>query len=233
MFEVTPERRKHWIKLSDIFTPEHIDIPCPNPACQKDLVNYPAKWTKYNSFAFAKIKCANCGTTTRLFLVDPPTANIPEAINESQLFVIPPPSFHKPLPDGLSKISPAFIDIYTQTQRAELSNLNQLVGIGYRKALEFLVKDYLAYTRPDEAYKIRKTWLLSCITNYVTDPYLLETAKRAIWLGNDHAHYTQKWEDKDIEHLRDLVVLALNWITSDLLKDKLIAEMPDPKAGGA
>ena len=36
-----------------------------------------------------------------------------------------------------------FLTIYNQSLSAEDNNLDQIAGIGYRKALEFLIKDYL------------------------------------------------------------------------------------------
>ena len=42
----------------------------------------------------------------------------------------------------IKTISPQFSIIYNQAYFAEQNNLNQITGVGYRKALEFLIKDY-------------------------------------------------------------------------------------------
>ncbi len=42
--------------------------------------------------------------------------------------------------DNILGLSLAFVETYMQAQRAEASELDQICGIGYRKALEFLVK---------------------------------------------------------------------------------------------
>lgn len=41
----------------------------------------------------------------------------------------------------IDEISPKFNEIYKQALAAEVSNLNEIAGLGYRKSLEFLIKD--------------------------------------------------------------------------------------------
>jgi hypothetical protein len=128
--------------------------------------------------------------------------------------------------ETVSGLSPTFVDIYNQAMAAESQGLDQLVGIGLRKALEFLVKDFASQQHPEQIETIRKVALATCIENYVTDANIKETAKRAAWLGNDETHYVRKWEDKDIRDLKLLVRLTTNWIDSVLLTQKYVAEMP-------
>ncbi len=54
-------------------------------------------------------------------------------------------------------------------------------------------------------------------------------ASRAAWLGNDHSHYIKKWADKDLENLKDLIHLTVNWIDSALTTEKIKKEMSKPK----
>ena len=42
----------------------------------------------------------------------------------------------------IAGVSPSFIEIYNQAMTAESNGLTEIVGIGLRKSLEFLVKDY-------------------------------------------------------------------------------------------
>ena len=37
-------------------------------------------------------------------------------------------------------------------------------------------------------------------------------ASRATWLGNDQTHYEQKYTDNDINDLKRLIKLSVNWI---------------------
>jgi hypothetical protein len=51
-------------------------------------------------------------------------------------------------PDSVVEVSPNFVLIYTQAIAAESQSLDQIAGIGLRKALEFLVKDFLIHEEP-------------------------------------------------------------------------------------
>ena len=136
------------------------------------------------------------------------------------------------LPTGLSRvvndISPDFAEIYNQAVEAEERGLRLVCGPGYRKALEFLIKDYLRVLYPDDAETIKKLLLAKCISEYVKDAQVHEVAKRAVWLGNDETHYVRKWEDKDLAALKSLIELSVHWIRMDVLTHSLLADMPEP-----
>jgi hypothetical protein len=165
----------------------------------------------------------NCGS---LFIVEY------SAKDSSDLFT--PSVFYPWLPDnakiaeGVEGISPDFVKILNQSLAAESHNLDQIVGIGLRKALEFLVKDYCAYKVPGEASKVKTKFLGQCITEYVKDPNIERCAKRATWLGNDETHYTRVWTGHDIKDLKVLIQLTQNWISNELLTQKYLSEMPEP-----
>jgi hypothetical protein len=125
----------------------------------------------------------------------------------------------------IQDLSPTFIEIYNQAISAESNNLDQLVGIGLRKALEFLIKDFACSQNPDKEDEISSTWLGTCISNFINDTNVKECAKRAAWLGNDETHYTRRWDDRDITDLKLLVRLTMNWIENVMLTQKYISEM--------
>ncbi len=140
----------------------------------------------------------------------------------------------KPIvPECVREISPQFLEVYTQSLAAEANQLDQIVGIGLRKALEFLVKDFLIREHAAAKDGILRAQLGTCINNYVTDANLKKCAERAAWLGNDETHYLRKWEDKDIEDLKILVKLTLNWIENVVLTKQYEAAMPAPPSGAA
>jgi hypothetical protein len=122
-----------------------------------------------------------------------------------------------------------FVSIYNQSLAAEAKELDQLVGIGMRKALEFLIKDYAVSENQGKGDEIRKITLANCIAQYVTDPNVKECAKRATWLGNDETHYTRKWESKDVTDLKLLVKLTVNWIDNAVMTKNYIADMSSGK----
>ena len=133
------------------------------------------------------------------------------------------------VPDVVAKISPSFVQISGQVNYADAAQLDQLVGIGLRKALEFLVKDYAVHKNPSGAEAIQESMLGSCIDKSVDDGNVKSCAKRAAWLGNDETHYLRKWDDKDIRDLKLLVKLTVNWIENVLLTEQYEKEMSEGK----
>jgi hypothetical protein len=128
--------------------------------------------------------------------------------------------------EGVAKISPKFVEIINQSFAAESHDLDQLVGIGLRKALEFLIKDYCICKHPDEEAEIKARPLGQCITDYISDSNIKDCAARATWLGNDETHYTRVWTEKDINDLKILIQLTKNWISNELLTERYRSTMP-------
>ncbi len=131
--------------------------------------------------------------------------------------------------EEISDLSPDFCAITSQSSNAEKLGLSLIAGGGYRKALEFLIKDYAIQLRPGDAEQIKKTDLGACIQTYITNEMVKETAKRAVWLGNDEVHYLRKWEDHDLQDLKELMKLVLNTIQGELIYSKMKLTMPKGK----
>jgi len=139
--------------------------------------------------------------------------------------------------ETISKISADFYEIYQQAHKAEQHGLLLVAGPGYRKALEFLIKDYIISqfkeTDPQklaaEKAAVEKTLLGSCIKTYVKSDQIKEIAKRAVWLGNDETHYVRRWEDKDLKDLKKLISLTMHWVEMELLTVEVISDMPEGK----
>ena len=125
----------------------------------------------------------------------------------------------------ISNLSEMFVEVYNQAMAAEAAQLDQLTGIGLRKALEFLVKDYAIGRHPEQKGEIEGLWLSKCIDRFIDDPNVKACATRAAWLGNDETHYIRKWLDRDISDLKVLIRLTVNWIENVLLTEKYTSEM--------
>ena len=130
---------------------------------------------------------------------------------------------------------PSFYKIYKQANRAEELGLSEICGMGYRKSIEFLIKDFIkrelkqSKTPKEEIVKIIKTSLSKCIEKYITDPEIKSMATRATWLGNDETHYYKKWPKKNISDLKILIQLTIYYIESHLLSKKYEKHMDKPK----
>ena len=109
---------------------------------------------------------------------------------------------------------PAFVTIYHQSEQAEQDGLTEICGVGYRKAVEFLVKDYLilkiqAGSQSDEDKLLEinqiKSMLLSQCISRIDDVRIKTSATKATWLGNDETHYTRKYENRDVQDLKKFI----------------------------
>lgn len=140
----------------------------------------------------------------------------PNAIPKSKVFS-----------DIINSISTEFSKIYNQAYHAEQMGLDQICGVGYRKALEFLIKDYLISKEQDDKkiVSIKKKFLSNCIQEDVQDNNIKEVARRAAWLGNDETHYVRQWENKDVNHLKHLIGLTVRWIENEIETERVLQEM--------
>ena len=136
--------------------------------------------------------------------------------------------FKKEFSDILNELSPNFVEIYNQSYIAEQLDLNHVCGVGYRKALEFLIKDYLIAISPEEKHKdIKDKFLNNCIKDDIDNTNIKKVAVRAVWLGNDETHYIRKWENKDISDLKTLIGLTIHYIESEIQAEILLEEMSE------
>lgn len=127
--------------------------------------------------------------------------------------------------DTISAISDNFICIYNQAFAAEQYGLVDVCGVGYRKALEFLIKDYVILSNSEDKEKITGMNLARCIDEYVDDCKVKSVAQRAVWLGNDETHYVRIWDGRSIDDLKILIDLTLHWIEMESLTRNYSAEM--------
>ena len=131
----------------------------------------------------------------------------------------------KEFSENITNLSNNFVDIYNQAAKSESLNLHHIAGIGYRKALEFLIKDYLIKKNPEKEQAIKMKFLGKCIKEDIQNLNLKEIAERATWLGNDETHYVRQWEDKDINDLKALINISLHWIDMEILTEQYKQEM--------
>lgn len=130
--------------------------------------------------------------------------------------------------DRIRLLSPYFCDLYDEAMAAEQYYLTGIAGVGYRKALEFLVKDFVISQNPDKADEIKKRPLNQCINDFIDNDLLKTAVTRAVWLGNDQTHYSTKFTDKTIDDLKSLIRLSLHWI-SMILETQEAEKIPPKK----
>ena len=131
------------------------------------------------------------------------------------------------LPEVISQLSPQFVSIFKEAEEARQIGLSQIAGPGYRKAFEFLIKDYAKSKTPEKAVQIEEAFSGKVVNDYISDTRIQGVAKRALWLGNDETHYLKKWIAHDINDLINLIKLTINWIEIEHLSDNYRKEMPE------
>lgn len=120
----------------------------------------------------------------------------------------------------LTQLSPNFDLIYNQACKAEIDHLDQIAGIGYRKSIEFLVKDFAIHLRPRNADKIKNMTLGNCIKEYIDDPRIKILAEKSVWIGNDETHYVRKHENKDISDMKNFIDALVYFISMILITEE-------------
>lgn len=135
----------------------------------------------------------------------------------------------KAIPEIIDEISPNFRSIFEEAQAAQHLGYTQICGGGYRKALEFLIKDYATILYPDKDEEIKKMELGNCISQYVDNDLIKCFANRASWLGNDELHYLRKWEELDLLDLEGFIDQAIMAIDLEERRKELERSMPKPK----
>ena len=128
--------------------------------------------------------------------------------------------------EHISKISPQFLKIYHQAEKAESQNLTEICGLGYRKALEFLIKDFAIYKNPDKEEDIKSMSLSSCIKTYIDADNIKTLAIRSAWLGNDESHYVRKHESYSFQDMKKFIVAVAYFISMTLITEEAADIVP-------
>lgn len=149
------------------------------------------------------------------------TSNVTYGRDVCKCIEIYPPIIENTLmSQSISNLSPAFCKIYNQAATAEKNGLDEISGIGYRKALEFLIKDFSIHRYPDDKENIEKLPLSTCINKYCENSKLKTLATACVWLGNDETHYIRKHEEYSVSELKAFLHAAITFIESELSLDE-------------
>lgn len=130
--------------------------------------------------------------------------------------VIPYPSRSKKFSENIEKVSPGFCRIYNEAFKAEQKKLFEICGMGYRKALEFLIKDYAIWLSPNDKEAIEKKQLSKCISEHIDNPKLKKLALASAWLGNDETHYCRKQAEYGFDDLKSFISATVSFIDMEL-----------------
>ena len=201
-------------------------LPLPNkcPICSVAYANEPIEAYYFqnqregyrkNLDVYTMYFCPHCERVffVQYLAIDNSPAKYPLAVIAK---IYPSPSGLTPFSKSISDVSPKFVEIYHQAEKAENDNLSYICGMGYRRSLEFLIKDYLISIKPNEASAIESALLAKCISTYVDNDKIKTLATASAWLGNDESHYARKHQDYDVQDLKRFINTVVAFIEYEL-----------------
>ena len=152
---------------------------------------------------YAFFYCSGCG---KAFIADYDLVASPVKLVATHPWTFDKRIFSK----EISTVSKDFTEIYNQSLEAETMNLNMIAGIGYRKSLEHLVKDYIKFfslnkNKNGEPEDIDSVNLQKCINSYLGDNELKSLMTVSYWIGNDATHYAQKYDELTIDDMKRFI----------------------------
>lgn len=200
---------------------EHDDV-C--PMCYSHLSLDPIYGIAHSSVKHDELlsvfcRCSNCGELYINRYVEP-FGTTEKISSEPKRFI------KRTFEDSLLTLSPEFDEIYNQARSAESSGLHQIAGIGYRKAIEFLLKDFAISKHPDKSEEIKNLPLSKCINTYIDDENIKSLSIKTVWIGNDETHYVRKHNNRDINDLKKFIDAVVYFINIDFIMQD--AETIDP-----
>jgi hypothetical protein len=129
--------------------------------------------------------------------------------------------------ETISMLSPTFVSIFNEADEAKHIGLKQIAGPGYRRAFEFLIKDYAKSLAPGMGKDIESKFSGMIVNDFIPDPRIQAVAKRCLWLGNDETHYLRKWTEQNVDDLIVLIKLTSSWIEIEHLSKSYVDKMPE------
>lgn len=113
-------------------------------------------------------------------------------------------------------VSPRFANLFQQSEKAKSEGMIDLAGMGFRKALECLLKDTLIYLEKDTPEHIAALSLNEAIKSFSDNPRLIKAATQARVVGNEYTHYQARYEGYDIDVLQKLISITLHWFIMEI-----------------
>lgn len=127
---------------------------------------------------------------------------------------------------NIAILSPHFIEFYNQSAFAEDLGLDGIAGIGYRKALEFLIKDFCIHLTPENEEEIKNEALGKCIATRIQNEQIKTLASRSAWLGNDETHYVRKHDNRDVKDLKVFIEACVYFVGMTLVVEDAASISP-------
>jgi len=200
-----------------------INISIPNlcPFCHKNMNPSLVNKTKYDNILKKNVailfQCSYCYKYFSAEYKVNSYTNTLQAHTSEKLPNIPSVKIEYNLPEEIDVFSTQFREIYTQSLSAEEHGLTAISGVGFRKSIEFLVKDFLIkFVNHEDSEKI-KTMPLSQSIKKIDNDKIISLAIASTWLGNDETHYQRKFENKDVKDMKKFIKALTFYVSSEVV----------------
>ena len=209
-------------RSSNAYTGEiTVDIPDRCPHCGKTSAPLVLNAITTDS----NVNMANVGVLLKCMAVDCRKYFVSQYTNIGDKWTRVIFSYNPPIdidiPQNIVELSPEFANIYEQSVIAENHGLDKIDGVAYRKAAEFLYKDYAIKRHPNDEDKIKKMFLKQVIQKYMNEyPKIQNLALSVAYLGNDETHYERRNTDRDLQDLKRFLNSSIKIIDADLDVDE-------------
>lgn len=197
-----------------------------------ELLVHPFEDEDKNRFAGCFYLCQNCSQVfvslhkCSCLVKKTPTGFSTYSYSSELLYVGPEKFQEQAFDQKVVALSPSFVKIYNQALAAESFGLDEIAGIGYRKSLEFLTKDFCTHENPDKKQEIEILPLAKCIKNYIDNPQIDALATRAAWIGNDETHYVRRLESLDISDMKAFIQAMVYFVGMVLISEQAASISP-------
>lgn len=129
--------------------------------------------------------------------------------------VYPPAALYAPDP-LVQDLSPRFVDLYRQAQAAEDLEAWDVAAMGYRAALEVLLKDYAIRALGRDEKAVARSKLADLIVEVFHEQELVNCADVVRLLGNDYTHFQRRYTDVDFLNIRRYLDLLVSSVAARL-----------------
>lgn len=129
---------------------------------------------------------------------------------DAEYICIIPVANEEVLPDCFGKISERFVSIHQQAFRAEARDDIQIAIVGYRTALEILIKDYAINMLGEPEAEVAGKGLRRTIDDYVSKEIQSATDVIRI-IGDDYTHYVNGHPEVAFEEFKDYYSMVLTY----------------------
>lgn len=168
--------------------------------------------------------CVNC---RRIFMAEYNATTSPKSYNkvlfaETIRGLYPTELKEKEFSPIIKNLSSLFVTTYSQSEAAYDAHLLEIAGCGFRKSIEYLIKDYLCHKDPQSSEAIKSEFLGNSIKR-IDDRRIRTLAERATWIGNDETHYVKKHDNLDIQDMVRFINALLHYIEMELTFEEALS----------